>query len=413
MFDIKGAVKNLDYTGSNGADTLVLKGALSNSTINMGQGANTLIAENAKGAGQAITNTAIKSYGSTSILAGKYTAGATGNTIDLGVGAHSVTLASITATRGVRATVKMDVAGSDDQSLTVKGAVSNLDYTGSNGADTLTLSGALSNSTINLGGGANALTAKNAKGVGQAVTNTGITSNGSTTIEAGKYTAGATGNTIDLGAGSHSVTLASIAAAKGLLATVKMDVAGSQAQSLAVKGAVTYASISAGNGKGTVSAGSMTNSTLTMGNDSGLVSRTIDIAGNMASSTVKAGGGGTAMTVGGSVKNSAVEAGKGDNSLAIGKAASGLTYKGSSQKDDVSVKGSLSASTLDLGDGTNSVTVATLGKTGGLVGQTISDTTITATGAASTSITAGKYLSGKTGSQITFGTGVNSLRLMG
>ncbi|MDL2272446.1 hypothetical protein LJC23_05375 [Desulfovibrio sp. OttesenSCG-928-I05] len=411
--EIKGGVSNLDYSGSNGTDTLTLYGALANSTIDLGQGVNSLTAKNAKGVAQAVTNTAIKSYGATTIEAGKYTAGATGNTIELGAGEHSVTLASITASRGARATVKIGVGGSQAQKLEIKGGVNNLDYIGSNGTDTLTLYGALANSTIDLGQGANSLTAKNAKGAGLAVTNTAIKSYGATTIEAGKYTAGATGNTIELGAGEHSVTLASIAGSKTVAMALNMDTSGTSNQTLNVAGAVTNATITTGAGTGAVRAGSMTNATLTMGGAAGLLSRTIDIIGNMTSSMITAGGGGTAMTVGGSVKNSAVEAGKGDNSLAINKTASGLTYTGSSQKDDVSVKGALSASRLDLGDGANSVTVVTQNAAGITVGQTISNTNITATGTASTSITAGKYLSGKTGSEITLGTGANSIKLIG
>lgn len=340
-----GSAKGLQYAGGTGDDSVRLYGALSgSSSIDLGSGTNSFVAQNAAGKNMAVSDASITSEGNTTIIAGKYTTGSAGNTINLAGGnasTHSVTLDSIASTKN--AILTMILGGSTNtanQTLTVNGSVSGLDYWGAAGDDSVSIAGALINSSLNLydsGANGNSLTVESAAGKAQAITNTDIVASGATTIVGGVFTAGkghGPGNVISLTGvanAAHSVSLASIGAATG---------------------------------------GSLT------------------------------------ITLGGSTSTAA-------QALTVDGAVKGLSYMGSGGADVINVAGAISASSFDLYGGANTLQASKKDKNNNDVGQSMSDVSIRASGSGTNTIFGGAYkTNAKFGNTIALeNTGVNTVTL--
>ena len=333
-----------------------------------------------------ITATGAAATDATTITAGAYKTGAAANNITLGNGANTITLNSISGASKLNVVMGL-AAGTEDQTLTVKGAVTNADVKTGAGTDTITVNGAVSKSSFDLGKGTNSLTAVKTirgKDVYQTLSDVNIDASGNdsvvgtdvTTIKAGAYKMGATGNHIKLGDGANNVTLNSI---YGRYDANKVDID---------LGAATGAAI-----------------------------QTLTVNGNVNNATIKSGTGADDIDIKGAIlKNTDINLAAGDNILDVGKSSKGLTYTGGAGKDTVTITGSLSNSALDLGAGTNELTAMKVVK-GKDVYQTLSNVNIDASGNDSvvgtdvTTIKAGAYKMGATGNHIKLGDGANNVTL--
>lgn len=225
------SVKGIGYTGTDGKDDVSFGGAVTNSNFDLGAGTNSFTAENATQVLQTLTNVNIDASGDTAddktiIKAGAFKNGTTAaNHIILGNGNNDVTLNSITGYKSKLAQynleMKLGSAGKDfDQALTVKGAISGLDYLGaSDGVDKITVNGAITNATFDLGKGNNELLAvkedKAGKQRGQTLTDVTITAlDGDDTIGYGTFKATKLTDSltspsavIDLGTGADKINV--------------------------------------------------------------------------------------------------------------------------------------------------------------------------------------------------------------
>lgn len=210
-------------------------------------------------------------------------------------------------------------------------------------SDAIKITGAVSNSRFDLSGGKNLLDA-----TGQKLSSVSITSQD----------------------GANTATDIRAASIVGKNATDPASIllAGSDAgNSISVTGAITNAVIDTGDGTGSVTAGSVSSVELTMGGDS-------------------------------SAK---------DQNLTIKGKASKLTYTGAKGNDAVIIRGSVSNSSIELGEGDNSFTAQS--KTG--VGYAVTNTNISATGTGTNTLAMGNYTYSAQGNSILLGSGANSITL--
>ena len=222
MLDVKGGAKFLDFKSGAGNDMLTFLGSISNSFFDLGDGDNTFTAvkKNKQGQdkGQKLTNVGIKAgdgdSSGTTITAGAYKAGADYNSIELGDGAHTITLGAISAYKKGTVDIKIDPASTGNQALTIGGAANGLTYVGGAGNDIIKINGAVRNSSFALGDGANTFEAvkKNNQGQdkGQKLTNVGITggvgTGNSTEVTFGRLLSGGK-NAPDMGPWSGNITI--------------------------------------------------------------------------------------------------------------------------------------------------------------------------------------------------------------
>ncbi len=450
MLHVSGAVKNLTYTGSSGSDTIIVSGAISNSLFDLGGGDNSLTAAkaNKKGVsvGQALNNVSITANGaatnSNTITAGAFKSGKDGNSIDLGSGANTVNLSSIAGVKSAGLTIKM--SGTNAQALNVAGAVKNLNYIGSSGADTLSISGAISNSTLNLGEGLNELSAvkpnKNgSKTVAQTLNNVNIYAGGTdgTSLNVGAFKFGKDGNTIDLGDGPNTVSMTSVGGKGTVGLELNMGTAGTADQTLNISGKSNRVHYTGSGGEDKINvSGAASNSTYDLGEGMNTflaekANKKGDRVGVAVNNTnIKASGNGTlSLTMGdykvakggsemdlGTASNiinmKSISGGKltiktGDTTnsqtINISGAAKNLTFIGSSGADTVNISGALSNVLLDLGEGDNSVNAT---------GGNSVNTTVTADGTGANSVALkGLGTKNKGASGISLGDGANTVSI--
>lgn len=253
---------NIDF-GTASISTVSAGGSMSDSTLNLGGVSNSVTLRNEKGKDQNLTNMVItagetasttitaKNFGGNARTSSALSLGSgtnnlsfsgtiTQNTkIELGSGANTLSAKSIAGSKkaGVSVSIAQTVGAQDtsvSNSLTLSGGAKFLTYTGNSSADTLKFGGAVNNSSLDVGAGSNSLTAEstNKKGVTklQALNNTLVrgakgdkSTQSSMTMNIGTLGKGsnlelngdnvvtlgsvAAGNTIDLGAGSSSLTI--------------------------------------------------------------------------------------------------------------------------------------------------------------------------------------------------------------
>ncbi len=381
---IGGTVTGGTFKLDKGDDDVILGNTASGATFDLGEGTNSLTGKTLSNVN--VTASGLTATDATTITAGAYKTGAAANNITLGNGANTINLNSISGAS------KLDIimgaaTGTEDQTLTVKGAVTNASVKTGAGTDTITVNGAVSKSDFDLGKGTNSFTAmKTVKGkdVYQTLSDVNIDASGDdsvvdtdvTTIKAGAYKMGATGNHIKLGDGANNVTLNSI---YGRYDANKVDI--------------------------------------DLGAAAGIANQTLTVNGNVNNATIKSGTGADLIDIKGAIlKNTDMNLAAGNNTLNVGKSSKGLTYTGGAGKDDVTITGGLSNSSLDLGAGTNSVTAMKVVK-GKDVYQTLSNVNIDASGDDSvvgtdvTTIKAGAYKIGSAGNHIKLGDGANDVTL--
>jgi hypothetical protein len=332
---VSGAVKNLMYTGTDEADTIKIGGAVSVSRFDVRGGVNGFTATKgytSTGAGQALKNVNITAAGAantdiTTIIGGAYSNTAAGYGISVtGMGGGNVTLSSVSGYK-VDDLLDINLGADEAATLTVSGAVKNLNYTGSAEADTIKIGGAVSDSKFALDDGVNDFAAKNAAGVGQALKNVDITGAGTkNTIYAGAYSYT---NKVDVpadhgikltGSGANSVTLSSISG-KNATDRVALEMSAGTA-SLTVEGLV----------------------------------KNLNYTGSTGDDTIK--------IVGSSVNDSKFVLGNGDNKFQAGTGyvSEDLTSKGATMTNveitagddaDTVVTGMFKSGEVDLGAGAN------------------------------------------------------------
>ena len=339
-------------------------------------------------------------------------------------------------------TLAMGGAGSNkDQTVQINGAVNKLNYAGSGGNDSLQTLGGVKNSSIDLGAGDNSFTAQNSTGTGQTVSNTNITASGagSTSLTLGKYVYGALGNSIELGGGANSVNMGAVSG-KGTVGA-RLDLSASdQEQSVTIGGSAKYLNYLGSQGGDELNVlGAINHSSIDLGaGDNSLTAKNAKgVAQTVNNSNITASGdGATSLDVGKylySASGNSIELGGGANNVKIGAvsgkgtaglrldlSASGLeqnvtfgssvnylTYAGSAGDDILTLLGALSNSSLELDEGSNSLTAQNA--KGAL--QTVSNTNITALGQGTNAITAGAYKTGAAGNTIALGEGANTVNL--
>ena len=441
---VKGGVSNVTYTGSDGNDDLNILGAVSNARIALGAGTNSFTARNAKGVLQAVTNTDISASGtgSTTLTMGAYKYGSNGNAVNLGSGANTINVGTISGsgTKGLT----IDASGATGtQTLNIAGSVNYLTYVGAAGTDNIAVTSTIKNSRFDLGDGVNSLTARNAAGTLQSVTNTNITASGassSTTLTMGNYSFAAGGNDISLGAGSNNITVGNISGsgANGLRISHENS---NQTQTLNINGSANYLTYNGSSGADViVAAGAVNNSAINLGdgdnnsftakNAQGVLqavnNTNITASGSGSSSltmgnyTFSASGNAISLGAGANTINIGKVAGKGTNGLTIGMAettntqtlnlsgtATYLTYNGTSGADVITAAAGLTNSKIELGGGDNSFTA---GNASGVM-QNVTNTNITATGTGSSTVTMGSYTYDASGNSISLGSGANTVTL--
>lgn len=494
---VKGAVSNLTLTTGNAADAVNILSSVKNSTFNLNNGANNFRAASASGVGQLLTNVNINATGATAadattITAGAFKAGngvdATPNKIQLGDGANSVTLGSISGVKGATLDIILGAAaGTAAQSLTVKGnmastnvtggagadtisvtgavskstmttdagnntitvgkTVNGLTYTGAAGNDTITINGATSNSSFALGDGVSNVTVASAAGVGQNMTNVGITSGaGNVTLKGGAYKVGADFNSITLGDGAHDVTLKSVTGTATQAANITLADGIAKDQKLTIESTANNFKYTGADGKEDVLVkGTVSNSAIDLGNgvnnftaaraDSGglfTIGQTltnVKIDGGTGDNTIyagayKAGATNNSITLGDGVNKVTLSSVTGYNAttralmnlgLAAGTAANnqellvkgavnGMDYTGAIGVDKVTVNGAISNADFDLGDGDNTLEASKLDSTSTKRGQILTNVNISADGGDNT-LTYGIFKPGTAGNTIELGLG--------
>lgn len=343
---IKGKANYLTYNGSNGNDTLTAKGAVSNSQINFGTGTNSFIVQNDKQVYQAVANTNISAYGTTTLKMGNYSYGVGGNEILLGNGANTIEMGSISGKGTTGLEINLEAARTGAQDVTIRGAVNRLTYAGSDGDDTLWVKGAVSNSEISLGEGTNSFTARNDKGVYQALANTNVTAGGAaaSTIDVGKITYGVGGNIFSLGSGVNAITVNGSITGKGtegLIVDLSRSIA--EQQTLIINGSAT-----------------------SLRYEGSAADDSVSVTGSMASSFINLGAGNNSFTANGAkstVTNTSISAsGNGSNTIDITTFTAGKNGESEltlgSGDDTVNLTNTSGNVTVDMGGGANNTFTA-------------------------------------------------------
>ncbi|SBV92035.1 exported hypothetical protein [uncultured delta proteobacterium] len=369
--------------GSDGSDAYVgLVGVMNGGSVTVGKGKNIIEA-----AGATLNNISITDGGagtkSTALMAkivngGVLNLGADATGLDVGTLNSNVTLGAGANSLVADKVTGVTVTSSGNDSFQFK------DLAGTNinasGSSVVNVTNTAKNAKIKLGSGANTVNA-----AGKTLTSVDISD-----------TAGA----------STAILAGSVIGTAAARSKIALNGNGTDGNGLVVSGAITYADINTGSGKGELSAASVTNSILNMG-VGGTSAQTVTVKGAMTGSTLKTGNGNDTISIL-TTKNSTVNLGDGDNTY-TGKTAGNLTYSGGAGRDDVHFSGSVVNSSMDLGQGTNSFKAATKDKNGNDVGQAVTNTAIKSYG--STTILAGKYTAGLTGNMIDLGVGSHSVTL--
>ena len=495
---VKGAVSNLTLKTGNAADSVNILSSVKNSSFEMNGGANNFKAQSAKGVNQSLSNVKITATGTnatdaTTIIAGAFKAGngidATPNKIELGDGANNVTLGSISGVKGATLDIILGAAaGTQAQSLTVKGnmgstrvtggagddtisvtgavskssittdagnntitvgkTVNGLTYTGAAGNDNITINGATSNSSFALADGVSQFTVASAAGVGQNMTNVGITSGaGNVTLKGGAYKVGADFNSITLGDGAHDVTLKSVTGTTAQAANITLADGIAKDQKLTIESTANNFKYTGADGKETVLVkGTVSNSAIDLGNGAnneftaaradagglftiGQALTNVKIDGGSGGNTIyagayKAGATNNSITLGDGVNKVTLSSVTGYNAatralmklgLAAGAAANnqellvkgavnGMDYTGAIGVDKITVNGAISNADFDLGDGDNTLEASKLDKAAVKRGQTLTNVNISADGGDNT-LTYGIFKPGTAGNTIELGVG--------
>ena len=357
-------------TGDGSAERVNLIGDMTDGTIKMGTGTNTLDAT-----GKNLKNTKITAGGSTTLTAASI---AGGDGVVLGAGTNAVNAGKV-------ADVIIKSSGDDTYTLgTVDRAKIDTSDAVAGKSSTVNITGSAKGTEFALGAGTNTINA-----AGKTLTSVTITDKaGATTDIAAKNISGTD-------AAKSSITL------KG------SDAAGAE-NNISISGAINHATIETGKGKGILSAGSVSNSAITM-DTAGSKEQQAIITGAMTDSTLKTGKGNDVVNLG-SVVRGTVDMSDGDNTFVVTKTSNGLSYTAGAGNDYVEVSGTTSNSSIDLGAGTNTFNAFLYNKKGDVVGgQTLSNTNISASG--KTTIYAGAFRGGKDGNNITLGAGAHDVTL--
>jgi hypothetical protein len=403
-------------TGNPDSSTVSLQGALTaldvsqltSSTVDFGQGKNSLVAD--KITGTATSKTSLGSTGANTYQVGAVThtdvnsAGAisdaikaTGNIADaefnlsagenlLDASGKTLTAVKINSENGSGGTTvlagsivgrkaddlsSISLAGSGDNTIKASGTIKNAAIDIGEGTGTVE-AGSIANATLSMNGTSGKLTVN-----GRADK---LTYSGSNGADAIKILGAVSNSDFQLGEGENSVLIQNAKGVAQKVSNTNFAASGEGSTSL-VMGAYTYRNPGAGEYGNKIALGAGKND-IVMGGITGKGTVGLEINLDAASAEKQT------VIINGSVKN--------------------LTYNGSDADDDLSVRGGVSNSTINLGAGDNSFTAQNAKG----AYQNIGNSNITATGSGSTSVKIGNYTyNAAQGNEISLGDGSNSIEI--